>query len=129
VIELFKRQDEVFHTALDALRPGRSFQEVIDAVEKLDAATPGYSMKLTFHGRGLGDDWPLIVDNVPRGTTGDLSRLAIEPNTAFVVKPTVRPAGTSYRGERITWSDTVVVTDTSARRLGTRPVQALSVEC
>ncbi|MBV8086708.1 MAG: hypothetical protein JO247_18035, partial [Chloroflexi bacterium] len=89
----------------------------------------GFSIKLTLHGRGLGDDWPLIVDDVPRGTTGDLSRLAVEPNTAFVVKPNVRPAGTSYRGERITWSDSVIVTKTGAERLGTRPVQALSVEC
>jgi hypothetical protein len=62
------------------------------------------------------------------GSTRNLD-LPIEANTVFVVKPNVRKRTSEYRGETITWADTVVVTPTGARRMGKRPEGLISIDC
>jgi Xaa-Pro aminopeptidase len=127
VEEMFRWQVEAFEAALAAMRPGRPFQEVIDAARNVGERSAQYRTSLILHGRGLGDDWPLIVESRAVGATGDLLSLPIEANTVFIVKPSAHPRGSDYRGERITWADTVQVTADGARCMGSRPPALLSV--
>jgi len=125
--ELFAWQTEAYNAAVAAMRPGVTFQEVVDAARRA-VTSPEYRTSMTFHGRGLGDDWPLIVEDGAAGGTGDLLARPIEANTVFIVKPNVFPKGTTYRGERMTWADKVEVTDAGARRMGTRPQELIAIE-
>jgi hypothetical protein len=67
------------------------------------------------HGRGAGDDGPIITSNArsPR-------QLAVElrENMVFICKPSAITADGSSIS---TWGDTVVVTPRGGRRLGKRP--------
>jgi hypothetical protein len=48
----------------------------------------------------------------------------IEENATFIVKPVVR---TPDEAKRIYWGDTVVITKTGAKRLGTRKPEIMEV--
>ena len=60
-------------------------------------------------------------------SSSDLSDPTVEENAVFIVKPSVRPRGSDYRGDGFTWADTALVTATGARRMGKRPAALLSV--
>ena len=128
VQDMFKWQLAAVEAAMEVMTPGHTFQEVSDAARDASKASVTYVTSLTFHGRGLGDDWPLIVGGGAAGSTRNLD-LPIETNTVFVVKPNVRKKTSEYRGETITWADTVVVTSTGARRMGKRPEGLISIDC
>ena len=85
----------------------------------IDAGHAGSSGRigraLTVHGRGLGDDGPLITNQ----SKPDVVDTEIPPNTVFVVKPSTTYNGLSNVGHV---GDTVVVTATGCERLGTRPI-------
>lgn len=127
--DLFQVQSEALHAALSTIRPGQTFQAVIDAVDRVTQNSTKYKARLIMHGRGLGDDWPLIVDSEAAGGSGRIQDQMIQANTVFTVKPNAAPREATYRGERINWSDTVVVTETGVERLGTRTPGLLSVDC
>lgn len=127
VPDMFRYQMDAVEAAMEVLSPGHTFQEVIDAARGASKNSDKYVTNLTLHGRGLGDDWPLIVGGGPAGGSGNLER-PVEENTVFVVKPGVRPRNSTYRGEGITWADTVRVTGTGARRMGKRPQALISIE-
>jgi Xaa-Pro aminopeptidase len=129
VQDMFEWQREAFEAALAAMRPGATFQDVIDAARGVGERSAKYRTSLIIHGRGLGDDWPLVVENRAVGATGDLLSRPLEASTVFILKPSAHPRDSDYRGERITWADTVQITATGARRMGTRPPGLLSVEC
>jgi Xaa-Pro aminopeptidase len=126
VQDMFKWQIEAVEAAMEALTPGHTFQDVINAARRAARGSDKYVTGLTFHGRGLGDDWPLIVGGAPAGGTGNLER-SVQENTVFVVKPGARPKDSTYRGDGITWADTVHVTATGARRMGKRPASIISI--
>lgn len=128
VAELFRWQTEALNATLEAMRPGATFHDVVDAGKRA-VTSPEHRVHLVFHGRGLGDDWPLIVEDRSAGGTGDLLALPLEPNTAFIVKPTVSPRESTYRGQQLVWSDTIEVTVAGARRMGTRPQALISIDC
>jgi hypothetical protein len=109
------------------LSPGHTFQEVIDAARNASRGSEKYATGLTLHGRGLGDDWPLIVGGGAGGGTGNLLERVVEKNAVFVVKPSVRPRNSDYRGDGFAWADTALVTATGARRMGKRPAAIISV--
>src|SRR5262249_57589793 len=69
------------------------------------------------HGRGLGDEGPLLI---PGPVSEVLRRDRIRAHTALVVKPYAY-VPTQPAHYNVTWGDTVVVTDAAARRLPTRP--------
>ncbi len=66
------------------------------------------------HGRGAGDDGPIIT-----GHAKDPKQLGVpvRERMVFILKPQVHTASDSHN---ITWGDTVVVTPSGGRRLGTR---------
>lgn len=119
--ELIKIQREVFHEVLMAIKPGTTLgtlsQVAERAVEKMapkSGVAAGAKAKLTMHGKGAGDDGPIIT-----GSARDPRQLnyAIQENMTFTFKPSVSTADGS---SLCTWGDTVVVTAKGGRRLGTR---------
>ena len=120
-LELIKVQREIFNELMEALKPGITVGELArltqeSAQRAAPAAGPaaGAQSKLTMHGRGAGDDGPIIT-----GTARDPDQLkvALRENMVFIFKPSAVTAdGTSLS----TWGDTVVVTPNGGRRLGKR---------
>lgn len=120
--ELIKVQREIFETTREQLKPGISVKELNDLVSdaaKKAAPTNGPAAnakgKLTMHGRGAGDDGPIIT-----GHARDPEQLAVqlEENMVFIFKPS---AETPENTHICTWGDTVVVTPQGGRRMGKRP--------
>jgi Xaa-Pro dipeptidase len=120
-LEVFDRNVAAFDAGLAAMRPGRRWGDVFDAVAAAIGDADGEMFTL-LHGRGLGNDGPLVIpDGAPRE-----SGIAAEPimaNTTFILKPFLKvpeaPAAFA-RTHDVTWGDTVVVTETGGQRLGTR---------
>ena len=120
--ELIKLQRDVWNTVCARLQPGVTLGELAkltaDTCERLAPATGpahGASALLNMHGRGQGDDGPLIT---PSQRRPEQLGVKLEAGMVFVFKPFVRSAD----GTRdCTWADTVVVTEHGGRRLGRRP--------
>ena len=125
--ELFKVQLDIFNELMSHLRPGLTVKELNERTEAVaQRAAPkhgsaaGAKAILTMHGRGAGDDGPIITR-----TAHDPEQLAVtlQENMVFVFKP----SATTADGSAIcTWGDTIVVTPQGGRRLGQRP-HALAV--
>jgi Xaa-Pro dipeptidase len=108
-----KRAIESFHRVMQILKPGVTVRELIEA---------GYEKKpdsnvwtgLGGHGRGTGDDGPLLVAG--RKESESVLNLVIEEGCSFAIKPQ------TFDGQRelSRWGDSVVVTAGGAERLGTR---------
>ena len=120
--ELFKVQQEVFETILAKLTPGitvRELAELTVAIGKKAAPATGPAAgaisQFTMHGRGAGDDGPIITSQAR-----DPQQLAVAlcQNMAFIFKPS---SMTPNKSHICTWGDTVVVTPSGGRRLGHRP--------
>ena len=67
------------------------------------------------HGRGAGDDGPLITRSQHRP---EQLATQLQENMVFIFKPSLRSADGKYE---CVWGDTVVVTPKGGRRLGKRP--------
>ncbi len=120
--ELIKVQREVFTTILEDMKPGISVKELAEKTAAAAAgATPnsgpaaGATAKLTMHGRGAGDDGPIITNHAR-----DPEHLAtqLQESMVFIFKPaSVNAEGT----HTCTWGDTIVIGPNGGRRLGKRP--------
>jgi Xaa-Pro aminopeptidase len=120
--ELIKVQREVFDTVLAKLKPGVTVRELAELTDVIGAkAAPkwgpaaGAISRLTMHGRGAGDDGPIITSQAH-----DLEQLrtTLHTNMVFIYKPS---SMTPDKKTICTWGDTVVVTPVGGRRLGSRP--------
>lgn len=119
--ELMKIQRELFYDALGRLKPGTTLGELQERCASLcsevapkSGPAAGATGLLTMHGRGAGDDGPIIT-----GHAKDPKQLAVplREHMVFILKPQVHTATDSHN---ITWGDTVVVTPQGGQRLGTR---------
>lgn len=120
--ELIKVQREVFEALRDKLRPGITVGELADLAREIGKkAAPtsgpaaGAKSKLTMHGRGAGDDGPIITNHAR-----DPEHMAtqMQENMVFIFKPQT----TTESGSHIcTWGDTVVIKKNGAQRMGKRP--------
>src|SRR5205814_4369488 len=74
----------------------------------------GATALLNMHGRGAGDDGPIIT-----ASAKDAKQLSVQlrEGMVFILKPGVHTANDSHN---TTWGDTVVVTPRGGERLGTR---------
>ena len=107
VIEL---QREVFEAGLERMRLGMSFADFIDFVNGFGEKR-GMKTLTLLHGRGMGDDGPLLT---PRSRGDAVRDITFEAGTAFVWKP----YGMSADGRlEFVWGGDVVVTDSGAKRL------------
>ena len=120
--ELIKLQRDVFQTVFANLKPGVTVGELAALTEQSAAkftpqsgAAAGAKVALNMHGRGQGDDGPLIT---PSQRRPEQLAVALEENMVFIFKPYARSADGK---SECCWGDTVVVTRTGGRRLGKRP--------
>ncbi len=106
-------QREAFEAGLEVMRPGASFGELIDRVERIGRGD--LQARVLIHGRGLGDDGPLIS---PRAKGKAVRGLRMEAGNAWVWKPTVSSADGRID---FTWGGDVVVTERGGEKLFNRP--------
>jgi Xaa-Pro aminopeptidase len=119
--DLMSIQHDVFTSVVDALRPGVTVGELLDVTKHaVSEASPssgplaGCTAQLAMHGRGQGDDAPLVTNE--RST--ERSRgFTLDQGNVFILKPSVR---TADRGTSILWGDTVAIGPNGGYRLGTR---------
>ena len=120
--ELIKIQREIFNQVMEHLKPGVTVKELAELTIKTgEAAAPksgpaaGARGDLNMHGRGAGDDGPIITAHAksPRHLATQL-----QANLVFICKP----SAISADGQSLsTWGDTVVITPSGGKRLGKRP--------
>jgi Xaa-Pro dipeptidase len=120
--ELIKVQREVFNRVLENLKPGVTVGELADLTKRTAAsaapktgAAAGARADLTMHGRGAGDDGPIIT---PHARSPKQLGVAMRENMVFICKPSAVSADGEYICQ---WGDTVMVTKNGGRRLGKRP--------
>jgi Xaa-Pro dipeptidase len=111
VIEL---QAEVFQAGLEFMKPGMPYTEFI-AFMKGFSKRPGYKTGGTMHGRGMGDDGPLIT---PRSEDEKLRGITMEAGCAWVWKPA---AWTDDGRIEFQWGGSVVLRESGGERLSARP--------
>ncbi len=120
--ELIKIQREIFNRVMEHLKPGVTVKELAElTIKSAEAAAPksgpaaGARGDLNMHGRGAGDDGPIITAHAksPRQLATQL-----QENMVFICKP----SAISADGQSLsTWGDTVVITPGGGKRLGKRP--------
>jgi Xaa-Pro dipeptidase len=106
---------EAFDRVMDKLKPGVTVRELIDAAT-FTGMKGRAKTGLGGHGRGTGDDGPLLVAGRPEPK--EVLDLVIEEGCSFAIKPSVALDGV---GDFARWGETVAVTAKGAERLGTRP--------
>ncbi|MEA2640282.1 MAG: Xaa-Pro dipeptidase [Chloroflexota bacterium] len=112
-------QREAFETGLAHMRPGTTFGELIDAVNRLGRS--GMTVEAVLYGCGYGDDGPLVIGDAFRPEARDLH---IEAGNAFVWKPTVISADGRVR---YACGGAIAVTPNGAERLGKRDHGPVSI--
>jgi len=120
--ELIKVQRETFNRVMENLKPGVTVGELAELTRRTaDSAAPktgpaaGAHGDLTMHGRGAGDDGPIIT---PHARSPKQLNVAMRENMVFICKPSAISADGEYTCQ---WGDTVVATKNGGRRLGKRP--------
>jgi len=120
-VELMKVQKAVFAAVMENLKPGTTVRELSDFTEKAGAkARPVKGpaadaiVKLTLHGRGAGDDGPIITNHSRNARDLDA---ALKENMVFILKPSAETPDGAQKSI-CTWGDTVVVTKSGGLRLG-----------
>jgi Xaa-Pro aminopeptidase len=120
-LELIKVQREIFNRMMENLKPGVTVKELAElastcAEEAAPKSGPaaGATAQLTMHGRGAGDDGPIITGHArsPRQLS-----VALRENMVFIFKPSAKATD----GSLCTWGDTVLITAKGGQRLGKRP--------
>jgi Xaa-Pro aminopeptidase len=119
--ELIKVQRELFNLLMQNLKPGLTVKELAELTENTVARVApqsgpaaGVTAQLTMHGRGAGDDGPIITSHA---RNPQQLEVALKENMVFIFKPSVRSADENSVS---TWGDTVVITANGGRRLGKR---------
>lgn len=112
--EMARLQLQATNRCLAAMRPGVALGTLAAVCAEVTGGTP-YECKPIVHGRGLGNDAPVLVFHARDDRT---ARWTFEANSTFIVKPVI---ATPDGSRKLMWGDTVVVTETGARRLGSRP--------
>ena len=120
--EMIKISRDCFEAILDELKPGVTFGLLFDTYrESVEQRGKGKYLwnHPMMHARGLGDDGPALLGNkdVER-----FSKMKLESGMVFILKPQVR---TAQGKGRASIGDTVVVTESGARRLGKRELKLI----
>jgi len=109
-----------FNSTLDCMKPGVTMRELVEAARLKGMGGKAHTA-LGMHGRGTGDDGPLVVADRP--DPGNVLDMVIEEGCSFAVKPsTIFDGAPDY----CKWGDSVVVTRRGAERLGTRPQELVA---
>jgi hypothetical protein len=103
------------------MKPGTAFADLIDFINGF-GATRGLETLILMHGRGYGDDGPLLT---PRATGEHIRDLRIEQGNAWVWKPY---AMTGDERIQFVWGGDVVITEQGGEVLFQRPHGMVSIE-
>jgi Xaa-Pro dipeptidase len=123
-VELIKPQREIFNIILEKSRPGVSVRELCEitiaagekAIPKTGPAA-GAVARMTLHGRGAGDDGPIIAGNIH---TAENLAVTLQENMVFIFKPHVEVMRGGSKSI-CRWGDTIAITKSGGVRLGTLP--------
>src|SRR3546814_13910512 len=117
--ELIKQQRDIYNKLLERLKPGVNVGELAQLTGKFcDELAPksgpaaGAVALLNMHGRGQGDDGPLIT---PSQRRPEQLAVALRENMTFLFKPYVQPADKKYE---CSGGDPNRITPHGGRRLG-----------
>ncbi|MEJ2172681.1 MAG: M24 family metallopeptidase [Woeseiaceae bacterium] len=112
---------EVFHTLVDAARPGLSFQEYSEIYRKKveDRGTAYWGV--VFHTGGASGDGPRMGPTRP-DENGDL---VIKPGMVFTIKPRFAIQGVETPSAQ--YGSPVLITDTGAEQLGVRTPEVITL--
>ena len=108
-----KLTGESFNRVVDRMKPGVTMRELIEAA-RLTGLDGRIAVELGFHGRGTGDDGPLLVAS-RRESEDVVLALPLAEGCCLAVKPSASLDGIGDYGR---WGDGVVVT--ANRRRATR---------
>lgn len=117
LIEAMKLLRESFERTVARMAPGATMREII-AAARLTGLGGRLKVELGLHGRGTGDDGPLLVAS--RREAADVLDLKLAEGVCVAVKPSAALDGV---GDYCRWGDAVAVTAHGAVRLGTRPAE------
>ncbi|HUB97793.1 MAG TPA: M24 family metallopeptidase [Stellaceae bacterium] len=117
--EAFKLTIEAFDRVFAALKPGVTIGELI-AASHVTGMGGRIETSLGFHGRGTGNDGPLLVAFRPEPK--DVLDIVVEEGCCFIIKPSAK---VDDIGDYARWGESVVVTASGAERLGTRPKELI----
>jgi Xaa-Pro aminopeptidase len=107
--DMWKVQQEAVALCCAEARPGVTLGALAERTEAVAKGTP-CRIKFLMHGRGLGDDSPMYVFSA----SDAVKRWTLEENASFIIKPVVTREGHTD----VVWGDSVVITESGARRLG-----------
>ncbi len=111
-----------FDSVLHNMKPGVTFGWIFDiyrdTVERHGKGKYLWSHPM-MHARGLGDDGPALLGDKDLER---FSKIELQAGMTFILKPQVRAARGRGRGSI---GDTIVVTETGARRLGKRELKLI----
>lgn len=108
-----------FNIMFERLRPGATFEHVINGYIALVEASGYKALAVPLHGRGLGEDLPLIrIGNLSNQTI----KAKVEAGQVFILGPRI---GTPDGSRILAWGDTVVVTEQGVKRLGKLPSEPI----
>ena len=117
----FKYCVEIFHTLVDAAKPGLSFHEYSEIyrrkVEEKGTAWWG----VVYHTGGAAGDGPRMGPN----RDDENSDLVIQPGMVFTIKPRFAIAGVPAPSSQ--FGDPVLITETGAERLGRRSPDVITL--
>lgn len=130
LMELSKAHADIYPELLEMMRPGTTVGRLIDKIIELGkrigtrgGPLAGATASLIVHGRGLGDDRPLLLttpDAKPDYEATERSMaMGLPENGVYIVKPTIWAADKRYN---FIWGDTVRITPNGARRMGSAPL-------
>jgi Xaa-Pro dipeptidase len=113
-------QTEMYYAALENLRPGRPFADLMDVINGFGEKR-GLKSQLLMHGRGYGDDGPLFT---PQNQGARNRELVIEVGGVFIVKPIARSADGSFE---TSWGGCVLITEKGGEPLVRRTPGMISI--
>ena len=114
MVEGMKLTLEAFERVRARMMPGARIADLI-AAASLKSRDGRIETGLGFHGRGTGNDGPLLV--AFRKEPQEVLDIVIDEACAFIIKPSAKVDGVQDYSR---WGDSVVVTAKGAERLGTR---------
>jgi len=119
VVEL---QRDVFYAGLEKMKPGTVFNDFIEFTNGF-GATRGLRTMMLMHGRGYGNDGPLLTGQDPRAE--HVRDVHIEKGNVWVWKPTAYSADDKIH---FSWGGCVVVTEKGGEQLVQRRPDLISIQ-
>lgn len=117
----FRVSCDLFESLIHFMRPGVTFKGVLDLYQREVGKSNLAPKGMLLHGRGLGEDRPLIAGESGIGAThGRHLDLPLVENNVFILKPGAMPPEAA---DTIRCGDMVVITKTGAERLGRIPFE------